>query len=84
MSDGKVEVVEKKEYKMKTPKQLTIDAVSGGASGALEILFTYPFEYAKTQKQLYPTKFKKTSTIGCWKLTYNQFGGFPKYNYFFV
>eukprot|EP01095_Lingulamoeba_sp_RSL-Kostka_P013506 TRINITY_DN5622_c0_g1_i1.p1 TRINITY_DN5622_c0_g1~~TRINITY_DN5622_c0_g1_i1.p1 ORF type:complete len:246 (+),score=81.75 TRINITY_DN5622_c0_g1_i1:191-928(+) len=58
---------QKTKHKVKSAGTLAIDAVAGGASGALEILFTYPFEFAKTQKQLYPKTWGQHSVIGCWK-----------------
>lgn len=55
-----------------------ITSVSGGASGALEIIFTYPFEFAKTQQQLYPKTYAHMNFVKCWGKVYNEFGGFPK------
>eukprot|EP00276_Gloeochaete_wittrockiana_P020664 CAMPEP_0184336038 /NCGR_PEP_ID=MMETSP1089-20130417/4486_1 /TAXON_ID=38269 ORGANISM="Gloeochaete wittrockiana, Strain SAG46.84" /NCGR_SAMPLE_ID=MMETSP1089 /ASSEMBLY_ACC=CAM_ASM_000445 /LENGTH=314 /DNA_ID=CAMNT_0026660965 /DNA_START=152 /DNA_END=1096 /DNA_ORIENTATION=+ len=59
-------------------KDVWIDAVAGGASGALEICVTYPFEFAKTQVQLDPKTWGSKPFWACWKDTYHQFGGFPK------
>ncbi|KAL6065715.1 Solute carrier family 25 member 1 [Balamuthia mandrillaris] len=63
---------EKKQPKKITAKEVVTNSVSGGVSGALEIMFTFPFEFAKTQIQLNPHKYK--TTWGCWKLTTQQYG----------
>jgi len=61
-----------------TAKNITITSLAGGVSGALEILFTYPFEFAKTQQQLEPKKYSGKPFWVCWKDSYREFGGFPK------
>jgi len=66
------------ESKGLTGKSVLIASVSGGVSGALEILFTYPFEFAKTQVQLEPKKYHGKPFWICWSETYREFGGFPR------
>ena len=61
-----------------TGKSVFVAGVAGGTSGALEILFTYPFEFAKTQVQLEPVKYKGKPFWDCWKDVYVQYGRFPK------
>lgn len=67
----------KRESKL-TLKNVAITSVAGGTSGALEILFTYPFEFAKTQVQLEPKKYGGKPFWACWKDGYREFGGFPR------
>jgi len=61
-----------------TVRDIFIDGLSGGIGGAIEICITFPFEFAKTQQQLDPQKWKGKSFVDCWKDTYRTFGGFPK------
>lgn len=72
-----VNATSKKKSKL-TVKNITITSVSGGVSGALEILFTYPFEFAKTQQQLQPEVYKGRPFTDCWKDTWRKGDGFPK------
>lgn len=58
-------------------RNVFITSVAGGTSGALEILFTYPFEFAKTQVQLEPERYKNKPFWNVWKESYREFGGFP-------
>jgi len=69
---------EKKPPSKLTPKNIATVSVAGGVSGALEICFTYPFEFAKTQVQLDPKRYKGKSFWVCWKDSVREFGGFPK------
>jgi len=71
------EAPKKKESKL-TGKNIAITSLAGGVSGALEILFTYPFEFAKTQVQLEPQKYAGKPFWTCWKDGYREFGGFPR------
>lgn len=61
-----------------TGKSIFVASVAGGTSGALEIIFTYPFEFAKTQVQLEPQKYKGKPFWECWKDVYVEKGRFPK------
>merc|ERR1712137_720478 len=76
-TSAEVQAPPKKESKL-TAKNITITSLAGGVSGALEILFTYPFEFAKTQQQLEPKKYSGKPFWVCWKDSYREFGGFPK------
>ena len=77
MQAAVAEVKKKPESKL-TVKNISITSLAGGVSGALEILFTYPFEFAKTQQQLEPKKYAGKPFWLCWKDVYGEFGGFPK------
>jgi len=59
-------------------RNVFITSIAGGVSGGLEILFTYPFEFAKTQVQLEPERYKNKPFWTVWKESYREFGGFPK------
>jgi len=60
-----------------TARDVLINGISGGIGGAIEICITFPFEFAKTQQQLDPQKWKGKTFVDCWKDTYRTFGGFP-------
>lgn len=58
---------------MSAPRDPVRSIISGGITGAIEILITYPTEYVKTMMQLY-AKYSKNGVKYCLQETYGNYG----------